>query len=221
MHSLITTSAAPSRRLTTTIAAALVGLAILLGSALSPAPAHAGQYDYLLPPAGTCGSAENGDMSKSYYEWTVAGMCLIDHVRANAGLARLNWPYKLQGSSYNKAADIAVCQPDLNAYVTKPDGTRIKAVHRACGRDENYWFNYFGYPNGCSRAGWAENVYVGPGTASTARAAVLWWVNSTEGHREALLNPEWTGGVLSYSGPGTYRGTPDTRVWVYHMGYCR
>jgi hypothetical protein len=156
-------------------------------------------------------------MNRSYYEWTVAGMCLIDKVRVKVGRASLIWPYKLQGSSYNKAADIAVCQPDPYAWDT--DG--VKLVHKACGRSPGFWFSYFGYGIGCASWGTGENVYIGAGAASTARSAVSWWLHSDEGHRDALLRPDWTGGVLSYSGPGTCRGTPDTRVWVYHMGWCR
>ena len=194
----------------TATASLVVCLAVLLSWAFAPAPAQANHYDYLLPAPGSCGSAESGDMSKSYYEWTVAGMCLADHARARVGRSRLIWPYALQGSSYNKAADIAVCQPDVNT----------SDVHYACGRPIDYWVKYFGYGNGCTSWGFKENVYVGAGVASYARSAVSWWLHSDR-HREALLGPEFTGGVLSYSGPGTYRGTPNTRVWVYHFGYCR
>ncbi|HWI07701.1 MAG TPA: hypothetical protein VNT54_09315 [Solirubrobacteraceae bacterium] len=201
------------------VAVGFAMLALSFASVLASAvaPAHANHYDHLLPPAGTCGSAETGDMSKSYYEWTVAGMCLIDHARARVGRGRLIWPYALQGSSYNKAADIAVCQPDPAAR----DTNGVKLVHTACGRMMDYWVRYFGYGNGCSSWKWAENVYIGSGTASFARAAGPLQAEQRLAVALVGVQPPRHGGVLSYSGPGTYRGMPNTRVWVYHMGYCR
>jgi hypothetical protein len=148
-------------------------------------------------------------MTKSYTDWVAAGMCLIDKARANAGRIRRTPYNELNTSSYYKASDISVCEPDPNDSY---------AVHHACGRPIDYWFKWSN-PGACYQTAFAENVYIGYGSASTAREAVSWWLHS-DAHRSALLSPDYWGHYLNYSGPTTYRGTPNTRIWVYHMARC-
>jgi hypothetical protein len=172
-------------------------------------------YDYLLPAPGACGSAAEGDMSKSYGQWTVGGMCLINAARAKYGRSQLATYPNLLHSSYAKASDISVCQPNPSERVGDSD-----AVHWACGRDPYY---YFYWPRRCVgspySSGRAETWYIGSGALSTARAAVSGWLHS-DLHRGILLDPAWTGQGVQYSGPVNYRGTPDTRIWINHLGWC-
>jgi hypothetical protein len=196
-----------SRRLLLTITAFMVLSIAALGGAAKSAHA-AGPYDYLLPAYGACGTAGEGDMSKSYAEWSASARCFVNAARANAGVAQYpTLPY-LTDSSYHKASDISVCMP--NAY-------DADAVHHACGQPVNKWIVF---PRACASWGYAENVYIGSGAASTARAAVSWWLNS-DAHRAALLSPQYTGQGLEYSGPTIYPGIgSNTRIWVEHMTYC-
>jgi hypothetical protein len=209
MFTPTTTIDVASRRRITTIAAAFVmSLAILLGSGLAPDARAAGAYDYLLPSYGVCGTAPEGDMSKTYAQWTSGTRCLIEEVRAKAGVQRLPAYMNLQDSAYRKASDISVCVPNaFDAY----------AVHHACGRDVGYWIHW---PNQCSSWGFTENVYIGSGSLSTGREAVRWWLNS-DAHRAAMLSPKWSGDSVMYSGPTTYPSIgQNTRIWVWHAGYC-
>jgi hypothetical protein len=188
------------------IAAAAV-LAVSLTGSTAPASA-AGSWDYLLPPYGACGTAAEGDMSKTYSQWTTGAMCLVNAARNNAGLRSYSTSMFMVDSAYKKATDISVCQPDPN------NGT---AVHNACGRPIDYYMRW-GRP--CAGYGYAENVNIAAGARSTARAAVSAWLNS-DGHRAQLLSTQHTDHGVMYSGPTTYPGRgPDTRIWVHHMGYC-
>jgi uncharacterized protein YkwD len=48
---------------------------------------------------------------------------------------------------------------------------------------------------------------------------VRWWVDSDKGHRDALLNPQWTKHGMGLSSLGTYQGYPNALVFVHYM--CR
>jgi cysteine-rich secretory family protein len=199
------------------IAAAAV-LAVSLGGSTAPASAAGNYWDYLLPPYGACGTAAEGDMSKTYAQWTNGAMCLVNAARENYGRQPYTMYMNLIDSAYKKASDISVCQPDKDAWVME-DGKWIRAPHRPCGQPTAYHHRWLRPCAGTSYF-W-ENYYLGSGAQSTARAAVSWWLNSDEGHREALLSTKYTAHGIMYSGPTTYpKVGPDTRIWVSHMGHC-
>ncbi|MEA2142471.1 MAG: hypothetical protein QOI64_901 [Solirubrobacteraceae bacterium] len=206
---MFTSALTVSRRLIALPITIAVSAAIFLGSAFAPVSAQAaGYYDYLLPPYGSCGTGAEGDMSKTYTDWTAGARCLVNEARNKARLDSYATYYNLLDSSYHKASDISVCQPDYR---------NVDAVHHACNQPMDKWIKW---PRTCASYGYAENYYIGSGSLSTARAAVSWWLNSP-GHRAALLSPSFTGHGLMYSGPTTYPGIgPNARIWIHHMAYC-
>src|SRR5688500_10294 len=89
-RSHISVLAACGRRLTMTLAGALAVACSVFGLAVSATPAHAAghAWDYLMPPVGACGPAEN-DANAAPIDQTRAGVCVANAVRQNYGRARL------------------------------------------------------------------------------------------------------------------------------------
>jgi hypothetical protein len=210
---LTTTIAARYRRLATIVTAAIaLGLTGVLGLAASPTPARADghAWDYLLPAPGACGPAES-DANASAIDQRNAGMCLANAARQRYSRTRLGPEPSGVGSlvvaAYFKARDVSFCPNDY--------------VHNACGQPRDYWIQRYHYTRACTSGAYAENIYTGWGYgANTAREAVRWWLNSDAGHRDALLDPQWTlQGMNVYRVPGTYKGNPDTQIWVHYL--CR
>jgi hypothetical protein len=197
----------------------VIAAAVVLTVSLGGGAATASASSALLPPYGACGTAAEGDMSKTYAQWTNGAMCLVNAARAKAGLPPYTQYMNLLDSAYKKATDISVCTPDKDGWVTDRYGKRIREPHMACGRQPDYHHRWL---RPC--AGWSyfsENYYLGSGAASTPRAAVAAWLDSNEGHREAVLSRTYTAHGIMYSGPTTYpKIGPDTRIWVMHMGHC-
>jgi uncharacterized protein YkwD len=202
------------------IVAAAAVLTVSLAASAAPASAS-GPWDYLLPPYGTCGTAAEGDMSKTYSQWTTGAMCLVNEARMKYGLQPYATAANLVDSAYKKASDISVCQPDVDAYVTQPDGRKISVLHFACGRPMDYHVRWFHPCAGGAK--FAENIHIGWGTVSNysnAREAVSGWLNS-DLHREALLSRDYNVQGVMYSGPTTYpKEGPNARIWVQHVGRC-
>jgi hypothetical protein len=203
--------AARSRRLAVTLAGALA-LAVacsVLGLALSAAPtrADAHAWDHLMPPVGACGPAEN-DANAAPIAQARAGVCVANAVRRNYGRARLapkGGLHRLHLAGYFKARDVERCP---NQW-----------AHTACGRPTDYWLRRFRYHVNCTGGSWAENIYTGSGDGyNTAREAVRRWLNSDAGHRDALLSRRYTkGGIGVRRVTGTYKGHPDTQIWVQYL----
>jgi hypothetical protein len=206
----LTPTAACRRRLTLILAGALAVACSAFGLGVSPTPAHADghAWDYLMPPIGACGPAENNANAVNY-DQAKAGLCVANAVRQNYGRTRLGPEPgglgRLFYASYFKARDVERC-PDDN-------------VHTACKRPMDYWINNYHYRVNCTGGYWAENIYTGWGyPANTAREAVRWWLNSDAGHRDALLNPIYTKhGMGVRRVVGTYKGHADTQIWVHYL----
>lgn len=204
-----TTIAARSQRLTISVAATLaVTLTAMLGLGMSPAPAQAGNFDYLMPAPGACGPAESNPYAAKADQATAAA-CVANAVRQKHGVSRLGpegWGLGVLFIAGNfKARDIMNCQTG--------------DPHYACSRPMDYWIKRYGYTTYCPSGYYAENIYWGAGSLATAREAVKWWVNSDKGHRNALLNPQWTKHGMGLSSLGTYQGNPNAAVFVHYM--CR
>jgi uncharacterized protein YkwD len=117
------------------------------------------------------------------------------------------WLGRLSIAAYFKAGDIARCQWDAD-------------LHKACGKDVDYWIKRYHYTANCTSGSYAENLYWGSGYLGTAREAVRWWLNSPYGHRDALLSTQYTQhGMYVRRISGTFRGYADTQVWVHYL--CR
>jgi cysteine-rich secretory family protein len=194
--------------------------AVSLAGTAAPASA-AGDWDYLLPPYGACGTAAEGDMSKTYSQWTTGAMCLVNAARTNYGRQPYTTYMNLLDSAYKKASDISVCQPDIDTYVTGPDGSPTWVGHYACNRPMDYHHRWLRPCAGTPE--FRENIHIGWGTASNysnAREAVSGWLNSDR-HRAVLLSPNYTAHGVMYSGPTTYpKMGPNARIWVHHVGHC-
>ncbi|MDQ3240882.1 MAG: CAP domain-containing protein [Actinomycetota bacterium] len=89
--------------------------------------------------------------------------------------------------------------------------------HYACGRKPVYYFDKGGYTCRAGR-GYGENIYWGTGSLGSVRAAMKWWVNSTEGHRTTLLNSTYKDVGFGLR-KGTFLGHRGAQVWTGHFGY--
>jgi uncharacterized protein YkwD len=177
----------------------------MLALVMSPAPARADghAWDYLLPAPGVCGPVES-DPNAAPADQMAAGLCLANAARANYQRGRLNPLGTLQIAAYFKASDVLRCQTG--------------DPHTACGRLMDYWFKRYTRWGDCPSGAFAENIYWGSGSLGTAREAVRWWLNSDQGHRRALLDPQYAYQGM-YLKKGTYHGYPNAQVWVHYL--CR
>jgi len=194
-----------SRTLISRLAAVLVALTATLLLAASPSPAQAAGWDDLLPAPGVCGPAES-NANAAAADQMAAGLCLANGARANYQRGRLSQIGNVQLAAYFKARDVAKCQSG--------------DPHYACGKPIDYWLKRYNYTAYCTSGAFAENIYWGSGSLATAREAIRGWLNSDKGHREALLDPQWTKhGMNVHRVVGTYQGYANAQVWVHYL--CR
>jgi hypothetical protein len=206
IFSITSPLAAGRRRLTITLAATL---AVALGGMtglLSPAPAQAADFNYLMPAPGACGPAESNAYAAKA-DQAAAAACVANLARQKHGVSRLGpegWGLGVLFYAGNfKGRDVMNCQTG--------------DPHYACGRPMEYWFNRYGAGRYCA-SGWWESIYKGWGHPyNTAREAVRGWLNSDKGHREALLNPAYTKHGMGLSSMGTYQGNPNAVVFVHYL----
>jgi len=99
--------------------------------------------------------------------------------------------------------------PHVNPYTGSTPETRIKAS-LYCSPGVIGWL--------------AENAFEGAGDKSTARAAVSWWMGSTQGHRETLLDRTYrdTGVAVVYGSASVERaGANPSATFIETFGTCR
>ncbi len=166
--------------------AAGVASVALVAIAASPPDASAA-----LPSPKACKAQKNASASKREQER--AARCVIDHVRASAGVRRLSTNRALQRAAGRKAEDLAHCG----------------FTHNACGRPADAWARHFGYDSAGSWS-WGENLATGP-RRMTARTAIKSWLNSSA-HRSTLLN-----GSFEHVGVGLER-SGGSAYWVLEVG---
>ena len=143
-----------------------------------------------------------------------AVFCLTNDERTSRGLAAYTWNSKI-ATAARKHADAAVAQkwwvngadPHVNPIGNTTPSSRVRA--------EGY----------CPSGSWRihENVFWGWGspTGPTPRDAVRWWMASTAGHRENILDPGLrdigVGVAKGAPQPGTF---PNAAVFVQDFGVC-
>jgi uncharacterized protein YkwD len=196
------------RKLALVLVAVSAAFAVL-GASVASADDSDGpwRFQYPLVGAASCPSidavvlpsdAAGAIMSRVYVERAV--LCLVNAERAAHGVAPLKRYVALRGSrtpalnrAAYQAASEAVASPWWGTY-DEQGNMRSPHVNPFTGSTvESRIFDTAGYcaPPYAYRA-IGENAFVGTGTVSTARAAVSWWMTSTLGHREAILNPQFT-----------------------------
>jgi hypothetical protein len=165
------------------------------------------RFQYPLTGAGSCPNidlavlpSDNPGSIMSRVRVERAVLCLVNAERVAKGTAPLIKYVALRGSrspalnrAAYQAASEAVANPWWGTY-DEQGNRRSPHVNPYTGSTvESRIFDTAGYcaaPYTYRAIG--ENAFVGTGTVSTARAAVSWWMTSTEGHREAILNPQFT-----------------------------
>jgi uncharacterized protein YkwD len=189
-------------RLLAALMGAVAGAAAL---AVAPGQAHAGTWDYLLPPPATCGRAEVNAWY-SEVDQAAAAACLVNAVRAKYGVPAVGRHGALDIAAYFKARDIGACQQG--------------DPHTACDRLIDHWLNRYGsWRNHCTAGAWAENVFPTWVPYATARHAVSAWLNSDD-HRRAMLNGQNTyQGINVKKVTGGYQGHASAQVWVNYFCY--
>ncbi len=174
---------------------ALALLASLL--VLAAGAGVAGASGKLIAPPAACPGQTKLEASAASQERAM--LCLVNHARVKAGLARLAKSPELDNSARKKSRDILRCD---------------SFSHFACGREFSYWIRASGYlQTECWRAG--ENLAYGTGSLSTVRAVFRGWMGSPD-HRANIL------GDFSQTGleliTGTLDGFAGTRIWTEHFG---
>ena len=165
--------------------AAVVATVALLAVAAAPPEATAE-----LPSRQVCKAQKNP--RAGLREQERAARCVIDHVRASAGVGRLSTNRALQRAAGHKAQDLARCG----------------FTHDACGRPPDAWAKHFGYDSG--DWSWGENLATGP-RRMTARRAVKSWLSSAP-HRETLLQRSY-----EHIGVG-FKRDGGSAFWVLEVG---
>ncbi len=200
--------ARPLRKLALVAVAVSAAFAVL-GSSVASADDSDGswRFQYPLVGAGSCPNidlvvlpADSPGSIISRVRVERAVLCLVNAERAAKGTAPLIKYVALRGSrspALNRAAYQAASEAVANPWWGTYDeqGNRRSAhVNPYTGSTiETRIFDIAGYCAAPYRyRAIGENAFVGTGTVSTARAAVSWWMTSTEGHREAILNPQFT-----------------------------
>jgi hypothetical protein len=177
-----------------------LALSLLL---LTAVPAHAqDDEDPLLPLAGTCAHEDNPDAHHRLQR--LAMHCLLDEMRALAGLPRLEASVFLRHSSTFKARRIADCR----VFSHFPCGDRLAgAFDRAGLARQGRWLV-------------GENLGYGVEEGSTAREILAKWLRSPT-HR-AVLEDERFAYVGVRRRRLAMRGAPEGSViWVAHLGVPR
>jgi uncharacterized protein YkwD len=162
----------------------LLAVAAVTGS-LVPAPAAS---------AASCAGQGNASAPAAAQE--KAMLCLVNHARANRGLAPLAAPAVLAKSASRKSGDILRCD-DFS--------------HEACGREVGYWPEQLGY-GGCV----GENIAYAAGRTATPRAIFRLWMNS-QGHRENILGSSYDDIGIGLQ-VGELEGFSGAHVWTQQFG---
>jgi uncharacterized protein YkwD len=152
----------------------------------------------LLPAGGACPGQDQVGASPSVQE--SATRCLLNRVRARAGLARLRNVGRLDRSALLRAEAIRRCG-DFS--------------HTPCGQTFLRPFQAVGYFQG--RVAVGENLAWGQGMLGSPRATVADWLRSPA-HRSILLTSGWRDlGVSLVRAPRLF-GRPHVTVWVAQFG---
>jgi hypothetical protein len=159
-----------------------------------------------------------------------AVLCLVNAERTARGIAPLRQYISLRGSRIRGLRGAAL-QHALEAVASPWWGTkdaqgnnRSPHVNPNTGSTAETRIRASLYCYRQTMALFGENAYEGPFSASTARAAVTWWMESKEGHREAILNPQFrdTGIAVVYgsANPDHVADKPSA-TFVETFGTCR
>ena len=181
-----------------TIATVICATALTLGLLAAPAGAQRAD-DPLLAPAGAC--AGDADPSAHHRVQRLAMHCLLDHLRAEAGLRRLREARALRHSATYKARRIAACR----VFSHNPCGDALDVpFHRARLTRHGRWLV-------------GEDLGWGVGPDATARAVLAKWLRSPS-HRAVLLARRFSHVGLRrrrLAMEGAPRGAV---IWVAHLG---
>ncbi len=177
----------PSRLL-----AALLGVAaVVLGAPAATASAAAPN---LLAPPSACPNQTDPSLPADVQE--TAMICMVNHARADAGVAPLSRHPKLLDAAARKALDIVTCGEFSHTACGLPFSQRIT--------ESGYAFRAVG-----------ENIAYGTGGAGSVRSIMAGWLDSAA-HRANLLSPVHRDqGIAVLGGPGT------SRIWVNHFARAR
>jgi len=168
-----------------------LSLALPALALLSAAPADASPP---LAPVSTCSTQAGLDAAAAVQERAM--LCLVNHARANRGLAALAADDALARAADHKSADILRCD---------------EFSHEACGREFTYWIGRFGF-GGCASA---ENIAWGGGSLGGVRSIFRLWMHSP-GHRANILGPYEEIGIGLRV--GSLEGNRGAHVWTQDFG---
>lgn len=120
--------------------------------------------------------------------------CLINKVRARAGVGQLSSHPALEQAAGGKVGDVVQCG----------------FSHTACGNEASAWAHKTGYIDGGSYM-WGENLARGRGRRGTPQMVLQAWLGSP-GHRDTMLT-----GAFDDVGIGLKTSGNDS-VWVLQLG---
>ncbi|MGC9504254.1 CAP domain-containing protein [Baaleninema sp.] len=127
-------------------------------------------YTLTLSATGSSGGGSSGNYSSEEFEQRV--LDLVNQERGNVGLQPLSFESRLAQAAETHSQNMAL--QDFYSH-TGADGSDFTDRMEAAG------FQFQGRS--------AENIAAGQ---TTPEAVMEGWMNSTQGHREAILNPEFT-----------------------------
>lgn len=123
-------------------------------------------------------------------------LCLVNYAREYQGVQPVALSPLLNATAASKARDIVLCR-DFS--------------HEACGKQPFQVADDLGY-----RGSIGENLYVAEGALMAPRLAVDTWLNS-QGHRENMLQPDWSTIGISLLPGANLDDIDDGVVWVNHF----
>ena len=156
-------------------------------------------YAAFLAPSGTCGAAAD-QLGLDPAAAQVAMQCLTNYARAHAKLGPLALNTTLG------AAGQAKLKADLSCgeFSHTPCGTPFDSV-------------FAPYVQGATSYAIGENIAWSTGSYGTPRATMDAWLNS-DGHRENILNAEFTEVGVGYLSGQTFQGYDGATLWSQEFG---
>jgi uncharacterized protein YkwD len=158
-----------------------------------------------------------------------AVLCLVNAERTALGIAPLRKFISLRGSRIRGLQGAASQHAQESAarpwWGTKDEQGNKRSAHvnPYTGSTQDTRIRASLYCLGHTIISLGENAYEGAGTSSTPRAAVSWWMQSKEGHREAILNPQFkdTGIAVVYGSANPERASYNpSATFVETFGTC-
>ena len=187
------------QRLTPHVRLILVGLvasAVLAAAANGATDGSAG----LLAPSGTCPGGDLADAPTS--DEMQAMSCLVDYVRAHAGLPALRSSTRLDHAAMLKIdADVRCGQ----------------FSHTPCGASFLTVFSAAGYITAGGAFAVGENLAFGQGWRGSPRQVMAMWLHSPE-HLRNLLSTQWHDFGLGVRRRVDLQGVHGVTIWANEFG---